>query len=861
MISAEELSRIVEEQILPQVEKPSRYLGCEVNAIRKEPSTVALRVALAFPDLYDLGLPNLGLLVLYEVLNRRPEIQAERVYAPAPDLEAILRARGLPLFTLETRTPLGQVDCIGFTLQYELTYTNLLNMLDLAGIPLLAAERDDAHPIILAGGPCAFNPEPLADFIDAFAIGDGEEVILEIANCLKETKGQPRAERLRHLAAIPGVYVPALYDTRTLADGTVIPVGPTVRRRVVADLNQAPFPTAYVVPFAQQVHDRVSLEVLRGCTQGCRFCQAGAVTRPVRERSLETLRRLTQESLAQTGYEEIALASLSTCDYSRVRALVQQSVEIATPWGAAVSLPSLRLDSFSVDLSEMTQSLRKSGLTFAPEAGSPRLRAVINKGITDEELLETTGEVFRRGWEVVKLYFMIGLPTETDEDVLAIADLARRVLAHGRRQQPKARLNLGVSTFVPRPQTPFQWEAQISIAETQRRQALLKAHLRSGLKFGRHDALTSYLEGVFSRGDRRVGRALLEAWRRGCRMDAWSEHLDFARWQEAFAAAGLDPDTYLRARSLDEPLPWDHIDTLVTKRFLREEYERSRASTLSVDCRRDRCHRCGVTEQAKALCGTMQRQSRFGAKEEANWRLPELPPRPALNPVQRLRFRFAKTGAVRFLSHLETMGVWTRALRRARVPLAYSQGFHPQPKLAFGTALAVGVASEGEYADLVLNEHLVPTAFVERLNRVLPEGFRVLDAAEVPLHAPSLMAAIAAARYQVVLPAGLSDGANAEARVRQFLARTECPITRRGKKGPRPVDLRPLVADLSARVAGEELVLEMLLREGEGARARPLDVAAALFGWDPDDLPAGLRIQKLESYLDVDGCLRPVLPG
>ncbi|HOJ23327.1 MAG TPA: TIGR03960 family B12-binding radical SAM protein, partial [Armatimonadota bacterium] len=546
-ITATELSRILEDEILPRVEKPSRYLGCEVNATRKEAAPGDVRIALAFPDLYDLGLPNLGLLILYDILNRREGVHAERVYAPGLDLEAILRERRLPLFSLESRTPLAQFDCIGFTLQYELCYTNLLNMLDLAGIPLQSSQREDRHPIILAGGPCALNPEPLADFIDAFAIGDGEEVIVEIAEALRATKGVPRAERLRRLAEIEGVYVPALYETRTLPDGTVLPVGPKVRKRVVA-LEGAPFPTEYVVPFTQQVHDRVSLEVLRGCTQGCRFCQAGMMNRPVRERSLKTLRELQEAALRATGYEEIALASLSTCDYSRVRSLVAQTVEAATPWGTAVSLPSLRLDSFSVDLVEMVQSMRKSGLTFAPEAATPRLRAVINKGITDEDLLETTAEVFRRGWEVVKLYFMIGLPTETEEDVAAIAELSRRVLAGGRSFRRNARINLGVSTFVPRPHTPFQWERQISLEETQAKQRLLAERLRGGVKFGRHDAFASYLEGVFARGDRRVGGALLEAWRRGARMDAWSEHFDFARWQEAFATVGLNPDDYLRER-------------------------------------------------------------------------------------------------------------------------------------------------------------------------------------------------------------------------------------------------------------------------------------------------------------------------
>jgi len=855
-ITATELSRILEDEILPRVEKPSRYLGCEVNATRKEAAPGDVRIALAFPDLYDLGLPNLGLLILYDILNRREGVHAERVYAPGLDLEAILRERRLPLFSLESRTPLAQFDCIGFTLQYELCYTNLLNMLDLAGIPLQSSQREDRHPIILAGGPCALNPEPLADFIDAFAIGDGEEVIVEIAEALRATKGVPRAERLRRLAEIEGVYVPALYETRTLPDGTVLPVGPKVRKRVVA-LEGAPFPTEYVVPFTQQVHDRVSLEVLRGCTQGCRFCQAGMMNRPVRERSLKTLRELQEAALRATGYEEIALASLSTCDYSRVRSLVAQTVEAATPWGTAVSLPSLRLDSFSVDLVEMVQSMRKSGLTFAPEAATPRLRAVINKGITDEDLLETTAEVFRRGWEVVKLYFMIGLPTETEEDVAAIAELSRRVLAGGRSFRRNARINLGVSTFVPRPHTPFQWERQISLEETQAKQRLLAERLRGGVKFGRHDAFASYLEGVFARGDRRVGGALLEAWRRGARMDAWSEHFDFARWQEAFATVGLNPDDYLRERDPEAPLPWEHLDILVTRDYLLAERERSRCGELTLDCRRDRCHQCGVLEHTPHLCAEMRRNSREGAQEEREWTPIPLPDRPALDPAQRIRFRFAKEKRARLLSHLETVGVWTRALRRAQAPLAYSQGYHPQPKLAFGTALAVGVESIAEYADVVLNERLDPVAFAQRINALLPDGIRVLEAREVPLRAPSLSAAIRAVRYEVTVPREVVDGRVAHERVESFLARKEYPITRERPKGPQQIDLRAGVLELSACPAPDgSVLLEMLLREGNGASIRPADLVAVLFS--PGQAP--LRVRKLESYLGDGDRLEPVMP-
>lgn len=857
----EPLRQIVEE-ILPQVEKPSRYLGSERNAVCKAHSEVQLRIALAFPDLYDLGLSNLGLLILYHILNSQPGIAAERVYAPGPDLEAILSARRLPLFSWESRTPLSQFDAIGFTLQYELTYTNLLNMLHLSGIPLLATERTDQHPILLAGGPGAFNPEPLAEVIDAFAVGDGEELVLEIATALQQTKGLPRRHRLERLASLEGVYVPTLYTLQETEDGVLVPVGPKVRRRVVAHLDEAPFPTRYLVPFTQQVHDRVSLEVLRGCTQGCRFCQAGMVTRPVRERSVEQVAALIKEVLRHTGYDEVALASLNTCDHSRIRSLVQRAVEVAAPWGSGISLPSLRLDSFSVELAEMVQGLRKTGITFAPEAATSRLRRVINKEIADEDLLEMTEEVFRRGWETIKLYFMIGLPTETDDDVIAIAHLARQVAERGRRLRRTAQVHLSVATFVPKPHTPFQWESQLSLEETHRRQRLLQQHLRGvpGVQFGRHNAFASYLEGLLCRGDRRVGRALQEAWRRGCKMDAWSERLQFDKWQEAFAAVGLDPDRLLEARHPDALLPWDPIDALVSKEALWREREYAYQGRTTPDCRRGHCHQCGVHTQVPDLCAAMLRRTHGGAQQEAEWRQSAAPLRPALNPIQRIRFRFAKRGPARLLSHLETVNVWTRALRRAQIPLAYSQGFHPQPKIAFGTALALGIESEAEYADVLLNERRDVAAFQRDLNATLPEGFQVLAAAEIPLKAPSLTATIQAARYEVWcapqdVAAFLGD---AHARVSAFLQKETCVVMRPTKQGVRPVNLRPLVRDLWARRNTDGgLVLEMVLWEREGARCRPQEVASALFEETPENIP--WRVRKRETYRCENGQLRPML--
>jgi radical SAM family uncharacterized protein/radical SAM-linked protein len=783
---------------------------------------------------------------------------------PAPDLEAQLTTRHLPLFSLESKTPLRQFDVIGFTLQYELSYSNILQMLKLSGIPLRTAQRDADMPLILAGGPGAFHPEPLADFIDAFVIGDGEDAILELVHALRETKGLDRDAQLKRLGDIGGVYVPALYPLKQTAKGEWLPdTGQRViLKRSVASLDETPFPTDYIVPFTHQVHDRVSLEVLRGCTQGCRFCQAGMLYRPVRERSLATLADVTRQTIANTGYEEISLSSLSTCDYSQVRGLVDQAVSLGMPDNVSIALPSLRLDSFSVDLADMVASMRKTGLTFAPEAASPRMRAVIDKWIPDEELIEVTGQVFARGWEVVKLYFMIGLPTENDDDVLAISDLAKRVLQNGRHYNKKARVNLGVSTFVPKPFTPFQWDAQISIEETHAKHQLLQDNMkRFGLKFGRHDAQMSYLEGVFARGDRQVGRLLEAAHELGCKFDGWGEHFKFQTWLEAAERTSIDMDAYNRKRDLKEALPWDHIDCMVDKQYFIDEYWRSRLALLAEDCRRVKCHQCGVIEDDQDGCLTMLRTSREGQKKEATWQRQSSPERPQTTAVRKIRFRFAKQGALRFLSHLETMRALTRALRRAGIPVQHSQGFHPQPLLNFATALPVGVESTAEYGDVTLFEPFDPGIFQARLNAVLPEALRILAAAAVPLSATSLMSEPLAAQYRVELPVALlpDDGTSLPSRVYDLLACDDIAIQRWHKKGPRQVNIRPGIVHLNAMpLVGETVTFDLFVREDAEAKAKPQEVMCALLALQDDDLPS-LHIYKHEAFVRDGSNFIPVM--
>ena len=601
------------ERILPQVTRPARYTGREWNSIVKDWDQAVVKVALAYPDIYEVGLSNLGLMILYDILNREDDILAERVYAPWVDMEEAMRQAGIPLFSLESRRPLADFDIVGFSLPYELNYSNVLNMLDLAGIPPLAAERGDDAPLIIGGGSGTYNPEPLADFFDLFVIGEGEEVLLELVRAYGEWErrewrmenGEWRGKRkefLRRAALVDGIYVPSLYDVTYYPDGTVASIEPlvpearpTITKRIVAALP--PAPTRLIVPYIEAVHDRAMIEIQRGCTQGCRFCQAGVIYRPLRERSPEEVLTTVDEILKSTGYDEIALLSLSSTDYSQIEPLMRELTSCYCDQPIALSLPSLRTDSFSVELAKMLQERRKAGLTFAPEAGSQRLRDVINKKVTEKDLLDTAEAAYSSGWHRIKLYFMIGLPTETMEDVAAIIDLVKKVLAVGRRHQGrKARVSVSVATFIPKPQTPFQWMPLLDEASLAERLALLRKSLRGkkGFRFSWHDPQSSLLEAAISRGDRRLGQVIHRAWQLGARFDAWNEVFDVRLWEQAFAEVGLDPDFYARReRPLDEVLPWAHIDTGVRIEFLASECESGLKGETTPDCR-VRCLNCGI---------------------------------------------------------------------------------------------------------------------------------------------------------------------------------------------------------------------------------------------------------------------------
>ncbi|MCC6746108.1 MAG: TIGR03960 family B12-binding radical SAM protein [Deltaproteobacteria bacterium] len=599
------------ESLLLSVEKPGRYVGGELNAVVKDWAQVPLRLALAFPDVYEIGMPNLGLAILYDQVNQQSDMLAERVFVPWPDMQKGLRAAGLPLYSLESKHAIRDFDVLGVTLPYETLYTNLLALLDLSGVPLLAAERTREDPVVVAGGHATYNPEPVADFCDAFVIGEGENLILEVLRTVGAWKGGTgsRAELLEALARLPGVYVPSLYQVSYHADGTVEAirprhdgVPPTVRKHIAARLP--PPVTRFLVPTLELVHNRVPIEIMRGCTRGCRFCHAGIIARPVRERSVEEVLAAAEAALEATGYEEVGLLSLSSSDYTQVLELVRAMTERFAGRQVNVSLPSLRIESFSAELMDVLQGQsRRGGFTLAPEAASERMREIINKPVSTEQVVTTARAIYGRGWQTIKLYFMIGHPQEGLDDVRAIAELARAVLNEGRRSLGgRAKVHVGVSTFVPKPHTPFQWVPCDGAEQIAAKQALLRSLLRDrNIKLSWTDARETMIEAWLSRGDRRLGAVILEAYRRGARFDAWREHFKDALWQEAFAAVGLDPAFYThRERGADEVFPWEHLDPAVTKAFLREDYEWSLVGRTRQDCR-DKCFACGILPKFKEL--------------------------------------------------------------------------------------------------------------------------------------------------------------------------------------------------------------------------------------------------------------------
>ncbi|MCP4404422.1 MAG: TIGR03960 family B12-binding radical SAM protein [bacterium] len=743
--------------LLPHVARPIQYVGAEVNAVRKPWDETGVKIALCFPDSYEIGMSHLGLHLLYQVLNAETDVLAERIYAPAVDMEALMRMRDIPLFSLESHRAAAEFDLIGFTLQYELSASNILNMLSLAGIPFSAKDRSEDFPLLMAGGPCACNPEPLADFFDFVVIGDGERIVPRIVERYRDwkTSGAGKQEFLKVLCALPGIYVPSFYEARYHVSGEVAEIVPmlpdvpeSVQQVIEPDLDALPYLSAPLVPYLKTIHDRLTLEVMRGCPRGCRFCQAGFIYRPKRERSPEYLLQLAQSLLAKSGYDETSLSSLSTGDYSQIASLMEVMMQHCETSRVALSLPSMRVSTLTEKMAAVIRRVRKTGFTIAPEAGSQRLRNAINKGISEADILQTAEEAFASGWDLLKLYFMIGLPTETEEDLDGILDLVVHIRKNGRRfSRRKVKLNVALSSFVPKANTPFQWEPMDSFNELQRKQEDLKRRLRAqkaDVKW--NDVRSSYLEGVFARGDRRLSRVLMEAHALGAKFDGWHEHFDFSIWTKAFEKANIDPEFYLyRTRTEQEVLPWDHLRTGISKHYLWQERLKALQENETAPCDRH-CRRCGLCSDDlyqidSAPVSNAQKESPAtnGARSEQeapaeHRRVENLP------KAFRLRVMFTKTGLLRFLSHRELVRMFQRAASRLNAPLAYSQGFHPHPQISFGPALPVGGEGLRELVDFFFTEAVAVEQFASNMNDTLPSDVRVLEAFPVELKAPSLSA-------------------------------------------------------------------------------------------------------------------------
>jgi radical SAM family uncharacterized protein/radical SAM-linked protein len=829
------------DHILPLVRKPGRYIGGELHACVKDWDGADVRFSLVFPDLYEIGMSHFGLQILYHILNAREHTLADRCFCPDIDMEQVLRQHDIPLFSLESRRSLADFDAIGITLPYELCYTNILTILDLAGIPLRSEDRDQGSPLIIGGGSCGLNPEPVADFFDVIVLGDGEEVIVDIAEAIRRTKkaGMDRAEVLAELAEIEGVYVPSFFAPH-YSGGELVTVQSlkpgyeSVRRRVLPKLPGPEGRGKPLVPIVRPVHDRLGIEIARGCTRGCRFCQAGMIYRPARERSIDEIMTIAEQDIGSTGYEELALLSLSSGDYSCLTELMIRLMDRFADQYVSVSMPSMRVGTLTPEIMDQIKRVRKTGFTVAPEAGTDRLREVINKGISEADLLETCRNAFAMGWNLIKFYFMIGLPTETWEDVEAIVDLARKARNEAGPSARRVQINVSVGTFVPKPHTPFQWEPQLTLAQSRERINRLKSLLpRKGFKLKWHDPNQSYLEGVFSRGDRRLSSLIETAWKSGVRLDGWSEHYRLENWLQAAESCGIDLDLYLQARDLEKPLPWDHLDCGVDKDFLKQEHANALERVYTPDCRTQGCQKCGLCD-FKTLFPVVHSAKKITTK------VTDIPPGNESGAGEHDRVFFSRVYYTRledsrFFSHLEILQLIFRALTRAGVPVLYSQGYNPSPRVSFSPALPVGMESEAEFFDMALPQPLSnPEEVLASLNREFPAGMRVTKIGVKPDKEPDALLV----DYTVTLVNVLTD--EQQENIARFLVRESYVIERVRKNKRRELDIRPLVASLETE--GTTMNMSLVSIQGQAGVSPRNILKEVAFLSDEDVLLA--RIKK-----------------
>ena len=846
--------------VLAHVRKPSRYIGGEFNAVKKDWHSVAVKVALVFPDLYEIGMSHHGLQILYRIINSDDNMLAERVYAPDKDLEVLLREKDWPVFSLESRTPLAQFDMVGITLPYELCYTNILTILDLGKIPFRASQRENAQPFIIGGGSGSFNPEPVAEFFDGILLGDGEEAILEIAEMIRHARELQldRQETLARLAGIAGLYIPSLFEPCYDKEGRLEQIKPLkpgyekVKRRILPDLENIDGPFPPLVPLVRIVHDRLGVEVARGCTRGCRFCQAGIIYRPVRERSAGKVVEMAEQGITAGGFEELALLSLSTGDYTCLSSALGRLMDIFVKQYVSVSMPSMRVGTLTPEIMQQIKRVRKTGFTLAPEAGTDRLRQVINKGITEEDLLATCREVFAHGWKLIKFYFMFGLPTETMDDVRAISELVRKATktAAGKNHQ----INVSVATFVPKPHTPFQWEAQLSIDEGYERIDLLKKSLPKNCRLKWHDPRQSFLEGVMSRGDRNLSKIIVEAWKLGSRLDAWTEHFDLEIWEKAGSACNIDLAEYLRQRELSEILPWQHLDTGVDESFLMAEFFKALEGIYTEDCRVHACQKCGACD-FKTIKPVVQCKVKNSDIQERMEELPDQRKESRESAYSyigngnqrteehfRYRFYYSRTGDTRFVSHLEVIQLFFQAFRRANLQVHFSQGFNPVPKVSFSQALPVGTESMAEYMDVDLKQPLADEElFISTLNRQLPKGFAILKiVADQDIKEKGQDKLLTC--YQVRLSRPLSPGD--QNRLQSFLDEESVSVAKLRKGKTKIFDIRKQVTELYVQQDGTIELTQ--ISEQDKASSKPMEIIKEVFGLtDHEVLDA--RIIKLWS--------------